>query len=62
VNYTSGAWDNSAALVEANEAEKSKFLQNALNYSETILTNSGEQSVVWDKTGITVTDKLFPSR
>jgi hypothetical protein len=27
-----------------------------------VLTNSGEQSVVWDKTGITITDNKMPNQ
>lgn len=62
VNYTSGAWDNAADFTTANDAKKSSFLQNALNHVDTVLTNAGEQSVVWDKTGITITDNKLPNQ
>ena len=62
VNYTSGAWDKAATFTESTDKEKSKFLQGALNYADTVLTNAGEQSVVWDRTGITITDKTKPNQ
>jgi hypothetical protein len=62
VNYTSGAWDKAAAFTESTDQEKSKFLQGALSHVDTVLTNAGEQSVVWDKTGITITDKTKPNQ
>ena len=62
VNYASGAWDNAASFTEGTAAQQSAFLQNALNYADTVLTNAGEQSVVWDKTGITITDNKMPSQ
>ena len=62
VNYSSGAWDKAASFSNSSDAEKSQFLQGALNYADTVLTNAGEQSVVWDSTGITITDNLSPNQ
>lgn len=62
VQFSSGAWNNAADFTTAQPQEQSKFLQSALNYADTVLTNAGEQSVVWDKTGITVTDNALPSQ
>jgi hypothetical protein len=40
---------------------KSQFLSDALTDANTVLMNSGEQSVKWDKTGITVEDIKNPA-
>ena len=61
VQYAAGAWDKAANFANANPVEQAAFLQNALMDAETKLQNAGEQSVVWDKTGITVTDQTSPS-
>jgi hypothetical protein len=42
VQFSSGDWDNAADFTSASAAEQSKFLNKALNYADTVLTNSGE--------------------
>lgn len=62
VNYTSGAWNNAANFTESTDQEKSSFLRGALNHVDTILTNAGEQSIIWDNTGITISDNSKPNQ
>lgn len=62
VQYASGAWQKAAQFAEAEPARQAAFLQSALADAETKLQNAGEQSVVWDKTGITVTDLDSPNQ
>ena len=61
VSYATGSYERAAALAEASTARKVQFLQDALNDAATVLTNMAEQSVVWDTTGITVTNTANPS-
>lgn len=56
VHYATGQYEKAAALAEAETAQKVQFLQDALNDAATILTNGAEQTVVWDSTGITITN------
>lgn len=62
VKYAAGAWEKAATFAEANPVQQAAFLQNALADAEMKLQNAGEQSVVWDKTGITVTDLDSPNQ
>lgn len=62
VQYASGAWEKAASFAEATPVKQAAFLQNALVDAEMTLQNAGEQSVVWDKSGITVTDLDSPNQ
>lgn len=62
VNYSSGAWNNAAAFVEADPETQSQILQEALNSAELVLSNSVNQSVVQDIDGITITDLAIPNQ
>jgi hypothetical protein len=62
VQFAKGAWDKATSFTEEQPAGQAAFLQNALANAELILQNAGEQSVVWDKNGITVTDVDTPSQ
>ena len=62
VQFAKGAWSKSTKFTEDQPAGQAAFLQNALANAELILQNAGEQSVVWDKNGITVTDVDTPSQ
>ena len=62
VQYAAGAWDKAASFASSNPVEQAAFLQSALTDAEMKLQNAGEQSVVWDKTGVTVTDKTSPNQ
>ena len=56
VHYATGQYEKAAALAEAETAQKVEFLQDALNDAATILSNSADETVVWDNTGITITN------
>lgn len=62
VQFAQGAWEKAAGFTEATPSTQATFLQNALAQAELTLQNAGEQSVVWDKDGITVTDIDTPSQ
>ena len=61
VQYAAGQWNKAADFANANPVDQAAFLQSALTDAETKLQNAGDQSVVWDKTGITVTDLISPN-
>lgn len=56
VNYSNGAWQKAAAFATADTSHQSEFLNGALQDAKTVLKNMGEQSVTWDKSGLTITD------
>ena len=58
VSYSTGAYDKAAQLANADNTEKSKFLQGALNDSGTILENLADQTVRLDAEGLTIIDGL----
>lgn len=62
VQYSSAAWERAGNFTGSNAIDQAAFLQDALESAELVLKNSGEQSVVWDKTGITVTDNDSPNK
>lgn len=62
VQYAEGSYEKAAALADADAAHKVKFLQDALNDAALILNNAGDQSVLVDINGITVTDVDEPSQ
>lgn len=62
VQYSEGSYKKATALVEADEKRKVEFLSDALNSVETAISNAGEQSVVIDNQGITITDKSDESK
>jgi hypothetical protein len=62
MQYAEGSYNRAAALAEADAAHKISFLTNAINDAEMVLSNSGDQTVVIDKEGITITDALHPNR
>lgn len=61
VEYAKGNWNFATQFSEASSSTQASFLQEALKDAELILQNAGEQTVVWDKDGITVTDLATPS-
>lgn len=62
VTYASGAWQSAADFVQSDTQSQASFLTNALNNAEAVLQNAGEQSVVIDNRGITVTDLSSPDQ
>ena len=59
--YSTGSYEKAVALAEANQTRKQQFLSDALNGANARLQAAGQQSVVWDNTGITITDVDTPS-
>ena len=62
VEFAKGNWNFATHFSEASSSNQATFLQDALKDAELILQNAGEQTVVWDKDGITVTDLDTPSQ
>ena len=62
VQYSTGAYQKAAELAVSNEEDRLKFLQGALNSAEMAIKNAGDQTVIWDNRGITVTDSLNNAR
>lgn len=62
IQYSEGSYKKAAALVGADAAYKLSFLSDALNDAENILSNAGDQTVVLDKEGLTITDSIHPSQ
>ena len=62
VHYATGSYERAAELAEADVGQKVAFLQDALNDASVVLTNLAEQTVTWDKTGITITDSVDTSQ
>lgn len=58
--YRTGSYEKAAALAEAASAKKYQFLTDALAGAEAILSAAGQQTVIVDKSGITVTDDDSP--
>ena len=59
--YNTGSYEKAVALAEANQTRKQQFLSDALNSASARLSAAGQQSVVWDNTGLTITDVDTPS-
>ena len=59
--YNTGSYEKAVALAEANQTRKQQFLSDALNSASARLSAAGQQSVVWDNTGLTITDIDTPS-
>ena len=62
VSYAAGVWQKSSSFTESEAPYQAAFLQDALGNADLVLQNAGEQSVVWDKSGITVTDLNSPNQ
>ena len=58
--YRTGSYEKAAALAEAAAAKKYQFLTDALAGAEAILSAAGQQTVIVDKSGITITDDDAP--
>lgn len=62
VQFSTGAYDKAAQLADANDTQKSAYLQGALNDASTILQNLAEQTVRLDAEGLTITDGTEQNR
>lgn len=62
VQYSTGAYQRAAELAVSNPQERFRFLENALESAELSIQNAGEQTVVWDERGITITDAANTAR
>lgn len=58
VQYSTGAYQRAAELAVSDDRDRYRFLEGALNSAEMAIQNAGDQTVVWDSRGITVTDSL----
>lgn len=54
--YNEGTYRKGAALVEASNAKKNEFLLDSLSDPASVLSNAGQNEVVWDNSGITITN------
>ena len=60
--YSTGAYEKGAALMEANDAKKSEFITNAINSAASFLAPGKSHTVTWEGgQGITVTDDKTPT-
>ena len=59
--YNVGSYEKGAAFLEASAAAQNEFITNALTAATTYLSPSLKHDVVWDDTGITVTDRTTPT-
>lgn len=62
VQYATGSYNKAADLANANTAEKVDYIQDALNDSETVITNDLDETAVWSKDGLIITDKFDASK
>ena len=61
VEYHTGEYGRTAAVVETDGTISSGTLQNSISNNAIRLENSRDQSVVWDETGITTTSLVKPN-
>ena len=59
--YNVGSYEKGAALMEASSAAKAEFLTSAINDASAFLAPGKTHDVVWDNSGITVTDRETPT-
>lgn len=59
--YSTGSYQKAVALAEANQERKNQFVTDALAGAEAKLQIAGQQSVIIDEGGITITDVDSPS-
>ena len=59
--YNAGSYERGAALFNANAEQQNEFITNAINSASTFLSPSKKHDVVWDDTGITITDRATPT-
>lgn len=62
VQFAKDAWSKAGAQSTAPAAQQMQQIQNALTNSQMVYMNPGDQSVIQDNEGITVTDMDVPSR
>lgn len=55
--YNEGTYKKGAKLIEATNEKKNEFLLDSLSDPASVLSNAGQNEVVWDNAGITVTNK-----
>ena len=56
LQYASGAYAKAASIIDENGLINGETLQASISANETILYGANNESVVWDNTGITVSD------
>lgn len=55
--YNEGSYKKAVELVEASDKKKNEFLMNSLSDPNSVLANAGQNEVIWDNSGITITNK-----
>ena len=61
VEFYSGSYDRAAAAVNTNGTFNSDILSKSLSSNSSMIKNTDNQSVIWDKKGITATNLKVPS-
>lgn len=56
VQYASGDYNRAANMIKPNKILDYNLLQDTFDYNENLILNANNQQVIWDGTGITVTD------
>lgn len=59
--YNTGAYEKGNAFLEASSTKQNEFITNALNSASMYLSPNKKHDVVWDDSGITVTDRTTPT-
>lgn len=58
--YNSGSYEKGDALLEASAAKRNEFVTNAINDAASFLAPGKTHDVVWDESGITITETGAP--
>lgn len=58
LQYSEGAYQKAAELAVSDDKDRFKFLEGAMNSAQMAIENAGDQTVIWDNRGITITDAV----
>lgn len=61
LSYAEGSFTRAAGAINPDGTISFATLQNTFDYNEDLVLNSSNQDVIWDDTGITVTNKYNPA-
>ena len=61
LQYHEGEYKRAANVINPDGSIRSSLLQDSMNNNNLIIKNAKDESVVWDETGITITNFLNPS-
>lgn len=62
LQYASGSYGRAANAINSNNTINSQILQNSFTNNSILISNSKDQSVVWDETGISITNLRNPNQ